>query len=245
MQYEQNLPFYTENFRQYPWMVKGSDHYVFHVAKGSLAERDIGDIIARQERAYKKITSKLQLMPSERKISYYLYETRADKHKLMGDDWYGQAVYNDYAVHAVYNEEDKVIGEHEDTHLLSLELGCPISLFQEGLAEFMVGHSMLGNSHDDIIRAGAKRGLPIGIENLMSQQGWLDTPDSEAEFYYSLAGSFIAYVTDRLGLPMFKRVYKILDRGNTKDTNIALFEEATGEKINEIEQVWKMRILQN
>ena len=116
----------------------------------------------------------------------------------MGDGWYGQSIYNEFTVHAVYNEEDKVTGEHEDTHLLSLQLGLPISLFQEGLAEAMVGTSMFGNEHEKFVTDGIKRGLKADIKNLMSQQGWLDTPDEEAEFYYSIAGSFVKYLLERL-----------------------------------------------
>ncbi len=73
MKYEQNIPFYIHKFRDYPWEKYESEHYIFHVEKNSLAERDIEAIKARQEVSYEKIMSTLKLAPPEQKISYYFY----------------------------------------------------------------------------------------------------------------------------------------------------------------------------
>ncbi len=156
----------------------------------------------------------------------------------MGDDWYGQSIYNEFTVHAVYNEKDKVVGEHEDTHLLSLQMGLSIGLFEEGLAEFMVGKSMFGNEHNEIIRKGIEKGLKPDLKNLMSQQRWLDTPDEEAEFYYSVAGSFVSYIFEIFGLEMLKKIYAAMDRGNTKEKNIELLESVVGKNMADLETAW-------
>ena len=227
MNYEQDIPFYTHKFKNYDWNKYESDHYVFNVEKESLAEKNIEMIKERQEKAYLKITEKLKLEKSDQKITYYFYSSQEKKTELMGDSWYGQSIYNEFTIHAVYNEKDKVIGEHEDTHLLSLELGLPISLFQEGLAEYMVGSSMFGNNHNYIIKDGVEKGLHIDIKNLMSQQGWLDTPDEKAEFYYSLAGSFVKYIIETFGLKIFKKIYSTMDRENSREKNIEIFESVT------------------
>jgi len=238
MNYEQNIPFYIHKFKDYSWKVYESEHYVFHVEEESLAEKDIEEIKARQELAYTKIIQTLKLQKLKQKIKYYFYSSREKKAELTGDGWYGQSIYNEFTVHAVYNEKDKVVGEHEDTHLLSLELGLPISLFQEGLAEYMVGLSMFGNNHNAIIKSGIKRGLPVDIKSLMSQQEWLDTPDEDAEFYYSVAGSFISYIYESFGLEVFKKIYSVMDRKNTRVENIRLLESITGQKINKLETLW-------
>ena len=215
-----------------------SEHYVFHVEENSLADKEIETIKSRQESAYAKIIEKLELTPPDKKIIYYFYPSQGKKAELMGDGWYGQSIYNEFTVHAVYNEQDKVVGEHEDTHLLTLELGLPISLFQEGLAEFMVGKSMFGKSHDAVIKSGLERGLTINLKNLMSQQGWLDTPDKEAKFYYSIAGSFVAYIFNNFGLETLNKIYVAMDRKNTKEENIGLLESITGQKIDNLETSW-------
>lgn len=242
MNYEQNIPFYIHKFKDYPWKVFESEHYIFHIEEPSLAENDIEKIRNRQESAYIKITEKLKLTAPRKKIIYYFYSSREKKAELMGDGWYGQTICNEFTVHAVYNEKDKVVGEHEDTHLLSLQMGLSIGLFEEGLAEFMVGSSMFGNNHNEVIRSGIKKGLSIEIKNLMSQQGWLDTPDDEAEFYYSIAGSFVAYIYESFGLGVFKKIYSIMDRKNTKEENIRLLESITGQKIEDLEILWYKNI---
>ncbi|KND47942.1 MAG: hypothetical protein AB201_03495 [Parcubacteria bacterium C7867-006] len=236
--YEQNIPFYIDLFKKYDWSIYETEHYVFRVQKGSLAEQDIEFIKNRQESAYKKIVDTLKLTPTSKKIQYYFYPTQELKAELMGDGWYGQTIYNEYTIHAIYNSEDKVVGEHEDTHLLSLVWGLPISLFQEGLAEAMVGRSMFGNNHNEILRNGVSRGIKIDIKNLMSQQGWLDTPDDEAEFFYSLAGSLVSYILLVFGLENFRKLYSAMDRANSTEKNIELLELITGKTINAVCDEW-------
>lgn len=221
--YEQKISFYIEDFKKHDWSVYESDHYIFYVEKNSLAERDIDQIKLRQESAFEKIVTKLSLNPRLQKIKYYFYSSQELKAKLMGDAWYGQSIYNEYTIHAIYNEQDKVLGEHEDTHLLSLECGLPISLFQEGLAESMVGKSIFGNDHNEVIKKGIRKGLSFKIENLMSQQGWLNTPDEEAEFYYSIAGSFTTYLINEFGIEQYLKIYRSMDRKNTFTENIIIF----------------------
>jgi len=235
MIYEQNIPFYTLKFKDYPWKIYESGHYIFHVEEKSLAEKNIEAIKARQEFAYNKILTALVLKEPKKKIIYYFYPTQEKKAKLMGDGGYGQSIYNEFAVHAVYNKEHKVVGEHEDSHLLSLQLGLPISLFQEGLAEFMVGSSMFGNNHNIVVREGIQRGLSFNIKSLMSQQGWLDTPGEDAEFYYSVTGSFVGYLVDILDIKTFKKLYSAMDRKNSSVKNIKFFESITGKLIEKIE----------
>ena len=188
---------------------------------------------------YTKIIQTLKLQKPDQKIKYYFYPSQDKKAELMGDGWFGQAILNNFEIHAVYNEKDKVVGEHEDTHLLSLQLGLPISLFQEGLAEWMVGKSMFGNEHNKIIKEGMERGLKIDIKDLMSQQGWLDTPDEEAEFYYSIAGSFIKYLLDILDLQTFKELYSGMNRKNSTEENIKVFELNLKTSMKDTETKWK------
>ena len=76
-------------------------------------------------------------MKNERTINYFLYPANQLKGEIMGDDGNGNTNREKFEVYAVYNENIKCIGAHEDTHLLSLPLGLATKLFREGLAEFM------------------------------------------------------------------------------------------------------------
>lgn len=243
MKYEQNIPFYITKFKDYPWKIYESEHYIFHVEEESLVKNDIEEIKDKQESAYAKIINTLKLQEPKQKIKYYFYSSQDKKAELMGDGWFGQSICNEFEVHAVYNEKDKVVGEHEDTHLLSLQMGLPISLFQEGLAECMVGKSMFGNEHNKVIREGTERGLKINMKDLMSQQSWLDTPDEEVEFYYSIAGSFVKYLLDTIDLQTFKKLYSKMGRKNTAEENIKVFESITLIPITNVETKWQASVL--
>ncbi len=236
--FEQNIPFYIYDFNKYSWKVHETEHYIFHVEENSLADFEIQKIIKTQETAYKKIVNFLRISESPRKIKYYFYSTPEKKKELMGDSWFGQSIYNEFTIHAIYNENDRVIGEHEDTHLLSLEWGLPISFFQEGLAEYMVGKSMFGKLHNDVLVDGLKRGLSVDVVLLMDQDGWLGTDDEEAEFYYSIAGSFVGYAFNIFGLEVFRNLYISMSRTNSREINVQNFLKITGRTILEVETEW-------
>ncbi len=226
MPYKQNIPFYIDKFKEVPWKNYESEHYVFCVEDGSLADINIEEIKSRQESGYRKIIQTLKLTEPNQKIVYYFYSSRDKKAELMGDDWYGQSIYSEFTVHAIYNEQDKVVGEHEDTHLLTLQLGFPVSFLQEGIAEAMTGKGMFGKDHDAVVKEGINRGIVFDIKDLVStQQSWLDTPDEEAEFYYSLAGMFVKNLLETIGLENFKKLYTLNSRENSKEENLKIFEE--------------------
>lgn len=210
-----------------------------------MAEKDIEMIKARQESAFNKIVTTLILEETGRKITYYFYPTQESKAELMGDGWYGQSIYDEFSVHAVYGDEHKVVGEHEDTHLLTLQLGLPISFIHEGLAEYMAGVSMFGHDHSAVVQDGLRKGLPSDITSLLSQQGWLDTPDEDAEYYYSLAGSFCRYLIDTVGVEKFKKLYGLLERENSATQNMELLESVTGKTMGDITKSWLVSVRGN
>ncbi len=240
MTYRQHIPFYIHKFRDYPWKTYESKHYIFNVEEGSLADKEIELIKSRQEEAFGKIIHILDLKEPSQKIIYYFYSSRAKKAELMGDGWYGQSIYDEFTIHGVYNEDDKVVGEHEDTHLLTLQLGYPVSFLQEGIAEAMVGKSMFGNDHDQLAQDGLRRGLQVNFEDLIAtQQAWLDTPEEEAEFYYSVSGSFIKYLLETFGFEKFKKLYELNSRDNTREANLEIFKQVYGKQIEALAEDWR------
>ncbi|HBB56816.1 TPA: hypothetical protein DEW47_01145 [Patescibacteria group bacterium] len=237
---KQYLPFYKENFKKDTrWLKKETEHYTFNYFPDSLAEKEVDFIAERQEKAFKKIISFLRLKPPKKKISYYLYPSKKTKKELMGDDWYAQSIYHDFCVHILYTSEIKPVGEHEDTHLLSLPWGLSIGFWAEGLAEYLTGHDWYGNSHNIKIREGFKRKIFPSIESLMSQKAWMDLPDENAIYYYCLAGSFTKFIIEKFGMEKFKELYKETSRGKGAEENKKVFKKIYGIDIDEAEQGWK------
>lgn len=236
----QYLPSYKEDFKKdNRWLAFATEHYIFHYFPHSVAEKEIQAIADTQETAFKKIIDFLEVAPPERKIEYYLYPDPQTKESLMGDDWYAQAIWKDFVVHVLYTEEIKPIGEHEDTHLLSLPWGLSIAFFQEGLAEYLVGHGWHGENHDQLAREAIEKGILPSVEEMMDHGKWKELDDSYALYYYCFVGSFAKFLIERFGKEKFKRLYQLTNRTNSKEENASIFQSIYEITPNEAESEWK------
>jgi len=241
---EQLLPNYHRKFlTDKRWLTKESAHYIFHYFPQSVAEQDIEVIEKRQEEAFAKIINFLKVPEPAEKIIYYFYPDSETKKKLMGDDWYAQAIYQDFTVHVLYTETDKPLGEHEDTHLLSLPWGLSVGLFEEGLAEYLIGHGWHGENHDDLVRDGLDRNIFPPIGELLEYKKWLALDDSNALYNYALVGSFTKFLIDNYGRDKFEQVYRLTSRDKTKEENREVFLKIYGESIEEVEESWKQALI--
>lgn len=242
--YQQNLPNYKHDFLADPrWTKRVSEHYTFNYFSGSIAEKDINTIERRQEEAYKKIVDFLNVPEISKKIEYFIYPDKETKKALMGDDWYAQSIYNEYRIHILYTEKDKPVGEHEDTHLLSLPWGLSIGFFQEGFAEFMVGKAWDGKSHESYTKEGYKGSFYGPIKNFMDSGAWLRIDDAKAIYFYSLAGAFVSFLIQSFGKVKFEAFYKTSSRAYSAEKNSLIFEGIYGEKLEKIEGMFKSSFL--
>jgi len=209
---EQYLPTYKEDFKNDPrWITKESTHYIFHYFSDSVASLEIGEIEKTQEESFEKIVSLLKVEIPKEKIKYYFYPDLEVKKELMGDDGYAQAVHKDLAIHVLYTEEHKPIGEHEDTHLLSLQLGQATGFFAEGLAEYLSwDRIVLGKTKDQWLEEGKYKILPI--EKIVTHQDWMNTPEDNFMYYYSFAGFFVKKIIEEFGMDTFKTFYCEINR---------------------------------
>lgn len=237
---KQYLPTYKENFKSDPrWLIKESDHYIFHYFPKSIAEKEIGLIIDRQEKAFNKIIDFLEVPDPKKKISYYFYPDAETKKDLMGDNWYAQAIWKDFIIHAIYTEKAKPLGEHEDTHLLSLPWGLSIAFFQEGLAEYLAGCNWYGQNHDDVVKEALKKGILPSIESMMEHKKWLELDDNNVLYYYCFTASFTKFLIEKYGKDKFKTVYQSTSRDKTKEENCDAFLNVYGILQDEAEKEWE------
>lgn len=238
---QQHLPHHRDAYlKETNWLVRETEHYHFHYFSGSVAEREIARIASRQERAFARIVSRLSLEPPREKISYYLYPDAQKKRVLMGDEGEAQAIYHDRSIHIIYNDSLRPLGEHEDTHILTLQWGVSIGLFQEGLAEYLSeGRMWSGKPRSHWLKEAAVLELPDRLHDLMSHQGWLDTPDAQAPMWYAIAASWTEYLIKRFGLPTFQKLYTAMDRSASAEHNSAVFEKETGVSFRDAERDWR------
>jgi DNA polymerase III delta prime subunit len=228
MQFKQEIPWYKNGYLEKDWLITKSPHYIFHDLKNSLAHKEINKIIKIKERDYKKIISFLKIKNSQ-KIKYFLYPDLKEKKKLMGSDDFGNAIWEEcellndrlktkrFEIHVLYAAKIKFIGEHEDTHLLSLYWGLPPYLFSEGLCQFMEG-KLFGKDVDIL----SKRLI-------------------ERNKIYSL--KFVRYLINTYGLEKFKKIYKKLPRNKAFREKIKIIENIYSKSIQELEKEWKRYLI--
>ncbi|HAT68565.1 MAG: hypothetical protein A2481_02480 [Candidatus Yonathbacteria bacterium RIFOXYC2_FULL_47_9] len=243
MKYKQYLPTYSHTFQEYSgWLTVETEHYIFYYTKGSEAEKDIEHIKERQEQAFQKIVTELKVPVLGQKITYYFYPTPELKTELMGDDWFAQSIYGEFCIHVLYTLQDKPIGEHEDTHLLTLPWGISINFLQEGLAEYMVGHNWYGEPHDECVREGIAKGYELSPSKILTEKDWLDTPQDGAVYFYALAGEWIKYLIETFGLEVFKKLYTECTREETAETIRKKYQKHTGKSIEELEEDFSQKL---
>jgi hypothetical protein len=223
-------------------MVPGSNmrlNTIFYYFPQTVAETEIIQISTIQENAFKKIINFLEVPVPKRKIIYYLYPDPETNKRLMGDDWYAQAIWKDFFVHVLYTDETKPIGEHEDTHLLSLLWGLSIAFFQEGLAEYLVGHGWHGENHDQLAHEALIKGFLPSVDSMMDHALWKKLDDDHALYYYCFVGSFAKFLIEQYGKEKFKALYQDRDRLKTKDENSNVFQKIYNISTVEAEKAWQ------
>jgi hypothetical protein len=249
MKFKQNIPWYKNKYLKKNWATKKSAHYIFYFFKDSLAKKNIDQIINIKEKHYKKIISFLHVQ-NDKIINYYLYPSLEIKKKLMGDNSFGNVIWKEFElvqekvktksfeIHVLYNKDVKFIGEHEDTHLLSLPWGLSIYLFDEGLSQFLEG-TLLGKDNNFLAKKFMEKGELYSLKWLLDHNNWSET---KPEIIYSQVGSFVDYLINQYGLDKFKKTYKKLSRKNKILKNIKIIEKFYQKNMEEIEKEWKNKL---
>lgn len=246
MKIKQETPWYKNDYLKQEWLKQKSGHYVFYYSQNSLAEKDIDKITKQKEKQYEKILNFLSLK-NDRIIQYYIYSSVKEKTILMGDNSPGNAIWGEFEltngepktskfeIHTVYNDKCKFIGEHEDTHLLSLPFGLSIYLFCEGLAQFMEGN-LFGKDIEVISKELLNQNKLYPIRDLVDNKNWEKV---EPKIIYPEAGSFTRFLINTYELDKFKEVYQKLSRLNNFRENLKIVEDGFGKSIEELEKNWK------
>ena len=177
-----------------------SAHYDFYFSEGSFAQKNIIAIAQNQEKCYKIITSALQIEP-DFKIRYLLADTPEDLGVLYGDN----EPCNGYArlpnnVYAVYNEQVKCIGMHEDAHIISYSVKRPVSAFmREGLAMYF-DVQWQGKSNEECCRNFVKESRLPDVIDYIDNDNFFNAQEALS---YPLAGAFAKFLIDTLSMGVY------------------------------------------
>lgn len=182
-----------------------SKHYTFHYKSGGQAERDIQAICLSQEECFSNITKTLNVV-FPLKIHYWLCDSPEEVGRIYGDNEPCNGFAHDPdTIYAVYNEEIKCIGPHEDAHLISYMIAKPASAFvREGLAMFF-DKTWWGEPNEVWVkRFLEERSMPF-IKSLLSDDCFFE---HDCSITYPIAGAFTKYLIEEYGLASYLKLYK-------------------------------------
>lgn len=185
-----------------------SEHYIFNYNAGSQAERDISDIAAMQEACFHYICKVLGVQPDFR-IEYILCNTPEEVGHIYGDDdpCNGFAAPPD-KIYAVYNEQVKCIGFHEDAHLISYLISRPnCPAIREGLAMYF-DRKWWGIQNLDWCGFYLETGHYLSPAALLDYDTFCDT---DCTISYPIVGAFTDYLIATYGNAAYLEMYQQQD----------------------------------
>lgn len=208
-----------------------TDHYIFNYEDNSIASNDIKIIANEQETSFNKICKVLKVNYPE-KIKYFLFDSPLEVGKLYGIEGpiNGFAIWGKNEIYAVYNQNTKCIGPHEDAHIISFLINDPDSYFiAEGLAMYFdekwwsIENDIWSSYYKDLYSE-------LSICSLLSNEHF-DSYD--CKITYPIAGAFTKYLIDVFGIDKYIELYKI--KGSLKSED---FKEIFNYNIHEIDNMF-------
>ena len=202
-----------------------SEHYIFHYGANTIAEQDITEITAYQEACFRHICAILNATPKF-KIEYFLCDSPEEVGHLFGDD----DPCNGFAappnkIYAVYNEQVKCIGFHEDAHIISFTVNRPACpAITEGLAMYF-DRKWWGIQNLDWTGLYLKTGRYLGIDKMLNREDFFS---EDCSITYPIMGAFTDWLIATYGIKRYMQMYK------QRDISAAMVEvfKKTPEELN-------------
>lgn len=186
------------------WKKIESERYIFNFLDGSIAEKEIEKIIITQEGCFRYIKDTLQT-DFKGKIEYYLCETAEEVGELYGDN----EPCNGFArlpnkIYAVYNDNLKCIGFHEDAHIISYGINIPASAgIREGLAMFF-DRKWHGISNLDWTQFYINENKYESINEMLEDEVFYNI---DCNISYPIMGAFTEYLVLSYGIEKYREFY--------------------------------------
>jgi len=185
-----------------------TEHYIFHFGSGSVAEREIRQIADTQEACFRHICAALGVKP-DFKIQYFLCDSPEEVGHIYGDDdpCNGFAAPPD-KIYAVYNEQIRCIGFHEDAHIISYLINRPnCPAIREGLAMYF-DRKWWGIPNQAWAGYFLKTGRYIPVDALLDRECFCT---HDCSITYPIVGAFTEWLISRWGMERYLRMYSSQD----------------------------------
>lgn len=198
-------------------------HYIFHFTENSLAHKDIEKIAETQERCFEYICNTLCTTPSF-KIRYYLCDSSEEVGRVYGDN----EPCNGFAdipdkIYAVYNQDVKCIGFHEDAHVVSYTINRPDSpAIREGLAMYF-DRVWWGIPNIVWTKHYIAKGLFLPFDELLDEDFFFE---KDCALTYPVVGAFTEWLIFAYGMEKYLLLYK---QNNMRDALRSVYGKSAKE----------------
>lgn len=219
------------------WEIIETEHYIFHYKSGSLAEKEIAQIIDLQETCFREITDTLKFVP-QNKIQYWLCDTRKEVKEVSGFEYEVNGVTyttpENPRIYAVYNDEKKCVGYHEDTHAIACQYSSPNSAaIVEGLAmHFDKVWWKIPNELCTYVYIRDKK--YVSIESMIVDEGFYQISDIIS---YPIMGAFTSFLIKKYSIEKYRKLYQEQD-----DWKVA-FKDIYGVQLSVLEEEFVQSIM--
>lgn len=207
--------------------MKETEHFKLYYEKGTRVEKDIEWIAHDHEFRHAQLSAYFQIQPSK-KIRSYIYTSPDQKKQLIGaretsiEDPYGGGF------HINYEEFPHPVMKHELAHAFTADWHplLKVSLkpgLHEGIAVAAAWNTERLSPHQRSKAMHQLKNAPE-IKHIMGLGFWKEASSQS----YTVAGSFVRFLTDTYGIGKFKDVFPT---GN--------FEQTYGKTLDNLVQEWK------
>lgn len=220
------------------WKEQETEHYVFHYKSGSLAEKEIQEVSELQERCFQEITGELGFAP-ENKVVYWLCDSKKELMHMSGFEYETNGVtlldQDNPTIYAVYNEEVKYVGYHEDAHVIAAEYAYPKSIaLIEGLAMYF-DKEWWGIPNELCTRVYLEDKTYQRLRYMIRDDEFFYRVDDR--ICYPVMGAFTAFLIHEYGMDKYKEVYQECDEWGKA------FQRIYGKSLHDLEIEFREMIL--
>lgn len=226
---------YTLAMHGFDWITKESQHYRIHYLPGSRAEREIDNLVERNEASLESHLAILQVEQYEKVIDLFYFDSREQIKKIVSKPFRALADAASMTVLAVRNDDDIARDAHEIMHVVSYDLWGGwnrrnnLAWLGEGLATFA----------DEPCNGYEQSELAAHIFKATDDSVSLDSLATDFRAYpemigYMLMASFVEFVIEEYNVEQLRNLWAHGYDG---------LEEIFGKDVARLERDWHNYVL--
>ena len=231
--------------RDFPELTRRSSQQIDgYFLPGTLAAKDIDDILVFREKAISQISALLNTTLNGR-VRLFLYPNAEVKFLHTGHQGMGWA-YGDF-IAEIYNENQRLDPVHELAHILTGQFGLLPAFLDEGFATYISEYfgedalALIGNpgrSVDEVMAELVVAGRSLPIRDLIALENIGNSQES-SQIEYPQSASLVKFIVETHGPEAVSSLFSAFGSDSaTLAQTVTILESSLGISIDELHQAW-------